>query len=233
MTDKPKDATAGIEAIAPAQTQLELETLRDQHLDRLESLNNVGADPVSIATAQLDLAEVLNGLGQKAEAWQQARTAFDAFLAAERWQEAAEACDVLYQCEQPDSVAALGMGVWLGVTYPIDPQTSIALLQHVVEETPDKADGGAVAAVTAHYIADLRGEDKRDSLMFFTTQLIAQVAKRHRNIDDQEKLNIWMEMLELNDPDVFLPRMSQVVDAIVGDKWWFDRNALRARLPVN
>jgi len=30
---------------------------------------------------------------------------------------------------------------------------------------------------------------------------------------------------------VFLPRMALAVDAIVGDKWWFDRDVLRGKLP--
>lgn len=229
----PTSAPGGIEAIDPARSRLELESLRDERLARLESLERVGAEPLEVARLRLDLAENLNGLGDYAAAWEQARQAFDVFLAAEAWQEAAETCDVLYQAEQPDSIAALGMGVWLGVTYPIDPSTSVALLQHVVEETPANSDGGAVAAVAAHYLADLRGGESRDSLMFFTSQLIAQVARRHRNIEGAEQIKLWMDVLELNDPDVFLPRLAQVVDAIVGDRWWFDRDALRARLPVN
>ena len=44
-------------------------------------------------------------------------------------------------------------------------------------------------------------------------------------------MNLWLDKLELRDPQVFLPRMAMVVDAIVGDKWWFDRDVLRSRLP--
>ena len=58
----------------------------------------------------------------------------------------------------------------------------------------------AVAAMTAHYIADLRTEGKEhESLTFLTSQLLAQVAKRHRNIEGEEYLNTWIEILELND----------------------------------
>jgi hypothetical protein len=28
---------------------------------------------------------------------------------------------------------------------------------------------------------------------------------------------------------IFLPRLSQVVDAIVGDAWWFERDELRKK----
>ena len=58
----------------------------------------------------------------------------------------------------PASLVALAHGVWLAVTYPIDPQLSINLLDHVIEETPKDSDGAAVAAAAAHYLAELRAD---------------------------------------------------------------------------
>ena len=42
-----------------------------------------------------------------------------------------------------------------------------------------------------------------------------------------------MEKRELKEPDKFLVRLRNVVDVLVQDDWWFDRESLRARLPVN
>jgi hypothetical protein len=56
------------------------------------------------------------------------------------------------------------------------------------------------------------------------------VAERHSNVRDQTALNKWMDRLELRDPQIFLPRLSQVVDVIVGEAWWFDRDELRNKL---
>jgi len=107
-------------------------------------------------------------------------------------------------------------------------------MKNLIDDTPDKSDGAAVAAVTAHYIADLRlTDEKRESLMFLTTNMIAQVAERHSNVKDQNQLNFWMDKLELNDPSIFLPKLAQVIDAIVAENWWFDKDDLRAKLPVN
>jgi hypothetical protein len=69
--------------------------------------------------------------------------------------------------------------------------------------------------------------------MFLTTQIIARVARRHRGIEDQETLDTWIEMYELNNTDTLLQRLARMLDAIVGGQWWFDRDELRARLPVN
>lgn len=182
----------------------------------------------------LDIGEALIGLERHAEAWETVRPLLGPLVQEGAWQEAVEACDLLYRAEQNDSIIALGHGVWLGVTYPIKAQTTVAMLGHIVDETPEQADGAAVAAMVAHYIAGLRTEGReRDSLTFLTTQIIARVARRHRGIEDQETLDTWIEMYDLNDTDVLLRRLAMMLDAIVGDRWWFDRDELRARLPVN
>lgn len=183
---------------------------------------------------KLEIASDLLALEQKQQAWHQARPCLAVFLDTHHWQQAVETCDVLYQCEQDDSVLALAQGVWLAVTFPVAPETTVAMLQHIVDETPPDSDGAAVAAISAHYIADLRSQaEKRDSLMFLTTQIIAQVAKHHSQVNDQEMLEFWLERLELKDPAVFLPRLAKVLDIIVADRWWFDREQLRQLIPEN
>ena len=59
------------------------------------------------------------------------------------------------------------------------------------------------------------------------------MARRHSQTASQDDFDRWSRELELNDPAAFLPRLGQVLDVIVQDDWWFDRDALRARLPVN
>jgi hypothetical protein len=194
-----------------------------------------GTDPLERARLELDIAETLLGLQQKQESWQMARPTFDVFIELESWQDAIEACDVLFQCEQDESLAALGNGVWLSITYPVPAQLTVAMLQHIVDETPDDSDGGPVAAMTAHYIADLRTEGKEhESLTFFTNQMVAGVAKRHRGIEnDPDMIKMWTEILGLNEVPELLSRLAEMLDAIVGDNWWIDRDALREHLPVN
>lgn len=193
-----------------------------------------GYDVSTKAGLQLDAAAALVALGQGDEAWQEARDAFDSFIKLDDWEQATLACDLMYQADQPDSLAALGQGIWLAVTYPVDPELSVALLEHVVEETPDDADGAAVAATVAHYIVDLRAEGKQlDDLSFYTNNLLGTVARRHQDVESQEQFDHWFEKLELNDPEKFLPRMRNVVDVLVQDNWWFEREALQSKLPLN
>jgi hypothetical protein len=227
------NAEGQIQAIDQTESLEEIRAALVKARKQLKSIPDDG-DPVARARALLDVAEPQLGLGQAADAWLHAREAFSVFVDYQHWQDAVEAADILYQCNQPDSIAALGQGIWLAVTYPVKAQSTVTLLNHVIDETPDDSDGAAVAAMAAHYIADLRTEgDEKTSLSFLTTQLIAQVAKRHRGIEDQQTLNVWIEMLQLNDIPELLKRLATIVDVMVGDKWWFDREALRASLPAH
>lgn len=210
-----------------------LEQQMDVLEDKLKALPE-NAHPLERAEIELDIAGVLVDLKRNEEGFAKARTALDLFLEAESWESAAQACDIMFTAEQDDSLAALGQGIWLAVTYPVDPELTVALLQHVVDETPDDSDGGALAATTARYIVDLRAEGKvKDNLTFFTNNLLGTVARRHSNIENQEDFQAWIEKLELNDPGKFLVRLRNVVDVLVQENWWFDRDALQERLPVN
>lgn len=200
-----------------------------QQLDRLPE----GANPSERAQLQLEMARALQILERGEEAWPLAMTAFGIFAELRDWENAADVCDIAYQCDQPDSLVALGHGVWIGVTFPIDPEISVHLLSHVVSDTPDDSDGAAVAAATACFIADVRAEEgpEKERLVFFSQQLLGSVARRHSDVETQEQFDFWSEKLELNDPDKFLVRLRNVVDVLVQDQWWFDRDAIQAQLP--
>jgi len=203
-----------------------------QHLEAkiLELNRRHDIAPLGRARLQLDIAEILSSLERKPEAWDFAREAFEIALHSEAWQDAVEACNVLYQTEQDDAIAALGMGVWLAVSFPVDPELTLGMLLHIVDETPNNSDGAALAAVTARYVVDLRAaDDKHESQSFLANNLIALVSKRHSNVQDQAALDKWLDRLELRDPQIFLPRLGQVVEIMVGKAWWFDREELRGK----
>jgi len=206
------------------------------HLEELEKQLSQLSESTSIedmAKLKLDIGRTLQLLDRGEEAWNYAFTAFGHYKEMNDWENAADACDVLYQSDQEDSLIALGQGVWLSVTFPIDPEVTIVLLAHVVDDTPDNSDGAAVAAATACYIADMRAADDTDGerQTFFAQQLLGQVARRHSGIEDPEAFEQWIKKLELDDPEQFLGRLRNVVDVLVQDQWWFDRENLQAQIP--
>lgn len=214
------------------------EAALESHLLALEeqysTLQRIGANRQQLAELQLQQARTLVGLGRGEEAWPLGREAFNTFIEAEEFESAADCCDVLFRAEQDQSLSALGQGIWLAVTYPMDIELSIELLSHVVDETPDDADGAAVAATTALFLADVRADGvQRDNLTFFATQILADVARRHSGVESQQAFDLWRDRLELREPEKFLVRLRNVVDVLVQDEWWFDRDSLQGKLPVN
>lgn len=200
-----------------------LETYQ-QHIDELPELTH----PRDRALLELNMAEALVGLKRGEEGWKVARAAFDVFLEQQSWQDAVEALIVLYQAEQPASIVALGQAAWLAVSFPISPETSFAVMTHLIDEMPSSADGAAVTAIVAQYVVDLRATDEEhESLSFLTRNVLVKVAELHSGVKSQKELDIWRLKLELNEPEKFLPRMSLVIGAIVEDNWWFDRDKLR------
>ncbi len=210
-----------------------LERLVAQLRDQIAELSS-GAAPLRRADLLLQLGRALVRLEKGHEAWAAAREAFDLYLAEQAWEGAAQCCDVLFLADEPQSLAALGQGIWLAVTFPVDPELSVALLHRVVEETPADADGAAVAAIAAYYVVDLRAQDpQREHLLLYANQVLATVARRHSGVDGQEAFNRWIQDMELAEPAKFLPRLRNVVDVLVQDDWWFDRERLQAALPAD
>jgi hypothetical protein len=136
------------------------ETASTQHLeakllDIQASLENLPADAATTERLKptLDSCYLLLDLERKDEAWNLAHASFNEALTEQLWTQAVEACDIMYQADMEESIPALAHGIWLGVTFPIEPDLSVAMLQHLVDETPDNSDGAAVAAATAFAVS--------------------------------------------------------------------------------
>jgi len=217
--------------VTAQETTLEQEL--KEHIQHYKELPEQ-CDPIQKAKLELDMAECYLGLDQKVEAHSWAHQALREFKEHKEWNAVIDACDIIYNCEDKDAIIALGNGIWLAMTFPVDPNITVNLLHHIIDETPDDSDGAAVAAMLAHYIAETRAEDQeRANLTFLTTQIIAKVAERHRGIKDQETLNTWITMYELDDTGKLLEKLAIILDAITAKQWWYDRDAIRAELPVN
>ena len=192
-------------------------------------LENAAPGAAGRREARLELAGVLLELQQGEAAFAQARATLEPALAAADYEAAAAACQAMYRSEQPDSIAALGHGIWLAVACPVDPDLSLQLLRSLVEETPPDADGAAVAAMLGYFLMERRAQGpERGRLVFLARQLVAEVAERHRGIAGEEAIGVWARMHELDDVDLLLERMGRVLDAIT-PSWWFDRDALRRK----
>lgn len=226
----PGEAECAADAMRPKQA----EETRLAHLEAELAALPAAAPLAQRLTLRNDIGYILLDLKRTEEAWQLGHDSFRQALAAQLWEQAVQGCDIIYQSEKDDAIKALAHGIWLAVTYPIDPELSVLMLKHLVEETPPKADAAAIPAAVAAYLVELRAEGrKRDDLKFFTAGMLAEVAKKHSEVvDNKEIFDFWVERLELNDPAKFLPRLGKLLDVLVPDAWWYDRDLLRSRLPA-
>lgn len=193
------------------------------------------ADISARLTLRNETAYILHDLERADEAYAIGQDVFRQGLEAKLWEQAVQACDIIYRAEKDDAIKALAHGVWLAVTYPIDPELSVLMLKNLVDETPPKTDAVALPAATAAYLVELRATGKqREDLQFFTAGMLADVAKGHSDaVDNQELFNVWTESRGLNDPAHFLPRLGALLDALIpSSDWWFDRDVLREQLPA-
>ncbi len=206
------------------------DTFNDAKLIRL--IDKQASLPAESALAKarlsLEITGLLLDLDRKSESWSYCRPLVELFIENKSFEDAALACQYIYLADQEDAIVAIGQAAWLAVSYPIDPNLTANILDHIIDETPDDADGAAVAAATAHFVADVRSDGKQqEELKLFTGAMLARVAKRHSNIESKAEFDSWVEKLELDQPDKFLGRLRNVVDVLVQDDWWFHRGQLR------
>lgn len=177
----------------------------------------------------LEIARIQVERYKGSDAWSKASEAFNLAHDAELWELAVESCDVMYLSEGPESLKALAHAIWLGVIFPIDPEITVAMIQHLIDESPEGADTRAVAAAVAHYITSVRcGEN--DDLTFFALQMLASVADKHSLISDQSSFDLWRKTLELDKPEVFLKKLSGALDLLTENEWWVDQDKIRAQV---
>ncbi len=216
-------------ALSRAVLQSRLETI-DRQVRELGP--DTGDSRMSRARLEKEASWVLLDLMQNKPAWERARPWFDAFFHTRSWEDAIEICEILFLCNQPGSLPALGQGVWLSVTFPVNLKTTLSMLQHVIDETPPDADGAAVAAATAVHVYHLRkNPGEQDELYVDAMQMLTTVGRRHAGVHGQADFDAWIERMELDNPEKFLVRLRNVIDVLVQDDWWFDRAQVQSTLP--
>lgn len=228
------DVRIDLGAETGSEAQASMQALQGRLAAIRERINEVSAqtEPVQMLDLLLDESDLLIDLNRMSDAWDSAKAAFDISLSEKKWEQAARSCELLFRTGLENALPALGQGIWLAVTFPVDPELTVSLLNHIIEETPDYSDGAAVAAITAVYVVDLRAESKLyDDLSVHTRQMLTTVARRHGGIENQLDLENWLDRLELHEPRQFLPRLRNIVDVLVQDNWWFDWEAIQAEIP--
>jgi len=205
---------------------------KQQRMVLIRGLQHMALDDPRRVDVLISLSKVCAELEEGAEAWEAAREAFDLCMAREDWQGATRAGDALFLTNEPQALKGLAHAIWLAVTFPIEIKATHEVLERLINEAAHD-DIAAVAAATAYYIADLRGGDNasgkeaRDN----GARIVSNVSWSHGGVKDQEAFDIWFRIHNLDDPETFLPLLAESLDKMTDGDWWYDRDALRARIP--
>lgn len=180
----------------------------------------------------ISLSKVCAELDEGAEAWEAAREAFDMCVMQENWPGATRAAEALFLSNEPQALKGLAHAIWLAVTFPIEVKASHDVLERLINEAAHD-DIAAVAAATVYYLAVLRAGDDEPGKEAHNNaaRIMSNVAWSHGGVKDQEAFDIWFRIHNLDDPDTFLPLLSESLEKMTDGDWWYDRDALRARIP--
>ena len=205
----------------------------EERLGALETRRGqIPAGDAARHTLAAEAVQILGDLGKPARAWDLAEPALAEAVAGEDWQGATLICESLFLGGGERALPALGQSLWLSITFPVDPGLTVAQLRYVIEETPRDSDGAAVAAAMAAYVASLRSDNNPSGdLALAVGQMMNDVASRHGQVADSDAFGRWFSRLELDDPAKLAVRMRNIIDVLVQDDWWFDREALQRKIP--
>ncbi|ABK44185.1 hypothetical protein Mmc1_1676 [Magnetococcus marinus MC-1] len=132
----------------------------------------------------------------------------------------------------PKVHAAMGQRIWVALKAEIpilDVTTSLSALQTMLGERHLLA--GPLASL-ANLMCQHRGLDDPEHALAVSQvqQMFELAAKEGAGIDNDEGFQNWVAEHKLDQPDHFIPFIMEMIEAMVGQEWWFSREALQADL---
>jgi tetratricopeptide (TPR) repeat protein len=127
--------------------------------------------------------------------------------------------------------------VWLSLYIQVPLTDSIALFRSFYQRIPLDDELASLLAVTAGFYCRTRGERHprlEELLKTCEEMLVNAAAGQGVKIDGnhpektRKSLGKWFKKSQLNNPDMFLPKLIQRLEEIVEDNWLFDRSKLVA-----
>ncbi|NJL19853.1 MAG: tetratricopeptide repeat protein, partial [Leptolyngbyaceae cyanobacterium SM1_3_5] len=195
--------------------------LYQQSLDLKESIGNVQGKAATLnnlshlAFQAGNTAKALDVLRQSAQALGQARSFADLFTVLSN----------LSVADQENAIPYLAQALWLGLRIQTPLPDLVNLLRFFFNQVPQGDELEALLATTALFVCGARGEGhpQLNDLQTTSIKLLAMAAAAQGiQLESMEALSQWREQQQLNDPAVFLPRLIQRLETMVGDQWVFD-----------
>ncbi|MBD2300035.1 tetratricopeptide repeat protein [Nostoc sp. FACHB-190] len=123
-----------------------------------------------------------------------------------------------------NGIIYLAQAVWLCLRVQVPLDDIVNTLQYMYNLIPQGDEMEALLGAVAMYFCQVRGDEhpQLEELQQLSFKMLAGAATA-QGIEIQEALTTWFVQQRLNDPNYFIPCLVQLLEAIVGDEWLFER----------
>lgn len=126
----------------------------------------------------------------------------------------------------PKSGGFLCQALWLCLRVEVPLEEGVPIAGALVDMLGPKHEAAPLAAAFAMYLVQTRGEKhhEREKLGQLALNALAACAKGRGVALEGKAIAEWIKSEKLNDPNHFIPKLSEALEALVGeDDWLFDR----------
>jgi len=199
-------------------------TLYQQSLTLVEGISNVRGKAAILA----NMACWAEKAGDKAQALALNLQAAQALAQSDAYVDLITVLSNLGNTAEDNSPIYLAQAVWLALRVQGPLESTVQRFVTLYQQVPS---GDALEALLAAATQDLcavrgNGHPRFDPMQAFSDQMMAHAAKQ-QGIETQAAYDTWVNEQQLDEPAVFVPKLQQRLEAIVGDQWLFDRSKLQ------
>lgn len=119
--------------------------------------------------------------------------------------------------------------LWLSLRIQVPLEREIQVIDALFQRVPQDDALESLLAARAKFLCVCaqrgQGHPQLEQLLELTNKLLLMAAGA-QGITTQETLKTWFTEQQLNDPEIFLPRLNDRLEALIADDWAFDPKLL-------
>lgn len=164
-----------------------------------------------------------------AQEWQLNKAAVLRFSRNGQWKEVLDLLTQLSKKQKSHEIySALAQRVWVALKTNAPVTDVVLALYHLLNTLGPRHEIAGPVAALAHLMAKHRTPDHPDrALAQGQSQQMFSLVMDALNIVGDEAFAKWVAQNHLDDPNHYVPIVLNCLEIMVGDAWWFDRDALQ------
>ncbi len=130
--------------------------------------------------------------------------------------------DNLDVIDKTNALKYLSQSIWLTLHCSTNLKSAIILITAIYQKVPSGDSLAALLCAAACHLCQTRTHPEFEQLIELSNKIISH-ATIQQGIETQVDFDNWAKTNRLNEPEYFLPKLYEQLEAIVGDGWLFDR----------